>query len=83
MFTFPTTPPSSTVSDSTVPDNTVPVLVQVANRDEVATSVARSALPGQVIEYHSTHYVATPEESRRRVRDVADFLGRIERIDQP
>ena len=83
VFTFPTTPPSSTVSDSTVPDNTVPVLVQVANRDEVATSVARSALPGQVIEYHSTHYVATPEESRRRVRDVADFLGRIERIDQP
>ena len=82
VFTFPTTPPSSTVPGSTVPDSTVPVLVQVANRDEVATTFDQSTLPGQVIEYHSTHYIATPEESRRRVRDVADFIGRIERINQ-
>ncbi|MEH0147838.1 alpha/beta hydrolase [Corynebacterium sp. Q4381] len=46
------------------------VLVQVATRDEVATPPEISG----VAEYHSTHYIATPAESRRRVRDVAEFL---------
>lgn len=79
VLTFPTTMPTQAASAAV--GRTVPLLVQVASHDEVATRLDRSALPGQllgqVIEYHATHYIATPEESRRRVRDVADFLGQI------
>lgn len=31
----------------------------------------------QVISYYSTHFIATPAESRRRVRDVAEFLSKL------
>lgn len=89
VLTFPTAMPTqaaSTAVDGTVLGSTVPLLVQVASHDEAATRLDRSALPGQlpgqVIEYHSTHYIATPEESRRRVRDVADFLAQIANSDQ-
>lgn len=41
--------------------------VQVGTRDEVGAKVEGT-------EYHSTHYIATPAESRRKVRDVAEFL---------
>ena len=84
VLTFPTAMP--TQAASTAVSSTAPLLVQVASHDEVATRLDRSALPGQlpgqVIEYHSTHYIATPEESRRRVRDVADFLAQIANSDQ-
>lgn len=84
VLTFPTAMP--TQAASTAVSSTAPLLVQVASHDEVATRLDRSALPGQlpgqVIEYSSTHYIATPEESRRRVRDVADFLGQIANSDQ-
>lgn len=94
VLTFPTAMPTQAAStavdgtavSSAVISSTVPLLVQMANQDEVATRLDRSALPGQlpgqVIEYHATHYIATPEESRRRVRDVADFLGQIANSDQ-
>lgn len=84
VLTFPTAMP--TQAASTAVSSTAPLLVQVASHDEVATRLDRSALPGQlpgqVIEYSSTHYIATPEESRRRVRDVADFLAQIANSDQ-
>lgn len=84
VLTFPTAMP--TQAACTVLGSTVPLLVQVASHDEAATGLDRSVLPGQlpgqVIEYHATHYIATPEESRRRVRDVADFLGQIANSDQ-
>ncbi len=84
VLTFPTAMP--TQAASTAVSSTAPLLVQVASHDEVATRLDRSALPGQlpgqVIEYSSTHYIATPEESRRRVRDVADFLGQIAKSNQ-
>lgn len=84
VLTFPTAMP--TQAASTAVSSTVPLLVQVASHDEAATGLDRSVLPGQlpgqVIEYHATHYIATPEESRRRVRDVADFLGQIANSDQ-
>ncbi|GAB3082656.1 alpha/beta hydrolase fold domain-containing protein [Corynebacterium aquatimens] len=49
-------------------------LVQIALYDD---RVARPDLPAsvRVVDYHSTHTIATPEESRRRIRDVADFLS--------
>lgn len=51
-----------------------PVLVQVATQDEVADEFEVPA-GAEVHEYHSTHYVATPAESRRRVRDAAEFVA--------
>ncbi|WIM67859.1 alpha/beta hydrolase [Corynebacterium breve] len=50
-------------------------LLQVALNDEIA---ARPEVDGDdhvhTIEYHSTHRIATPSESRRRVQDVSEFL---------
>lgn len=52
----------------------VPVLVQVATQDEV-TGGFEVPEGAEVREYHSTHYVATPAESRRRVQDAAEFVA--------
>lgn len=83
VLTYPTALPGPAASGK------VRALVQVATRDEVAPAglateaaantkaaggPAGSVTP-QVISYHSTHYIATPAESRRRVRDVAEFLS--------
>lgn len=62
-LTFPTLVPASAGQGAEV-------FVQVATRDEVAERPEG----GDVAEYHSTHYIATPAESRRRVRDAAEFL---------
>ena len=53
-----------------------PVLVQVASRDEMAAPWPAD-LPGNFTraECFSTHFIATPSEIRRRVRDVAEFLA--------
>ncbi len=54
-------------------------LVQTALYDDTTphptTTEAHNAT---VIEYHSTHTIATPEESRRRICDVADFLAAVD-----
>ena len=42
-------------------------LIQVGTRDELGAKV-------QGVSYHSTHYIATPAETRRRIEDVAEFL---------
>lgn len=83
VLTYPTALPGPAASGK------MRALVQVATRDEVAPAglateaaantkaaggPAGSVTP-QVISYHSTHYIATPAESRRRVRDVAEFLS--------
>lgn len=52
----------------------VPALVQVATRDEEAPTGWRLPGTARLAQYHSTHRIATPAESRRRVRDVADFF---------
>lgn len=62
-LTFPTEVPACARESAAL-------LVQVATRDEVAQRPDAS----DVMEYHSTHFIATPAESRRRVRDVAEFL---------
>lgn len=54
----------------------VPALVQVATRDEVAPTTWQLPSSARLATYHSTHRIATPAESRRRVREVADFLAR-------
>ncbi|GAA1181375.1 hypothetical protein CGLAUT_00430 [Corynebacterium glaucum] len=66
VLTFPTVVPDSSTKAVS--------FLQVALKDEV---VARVQPPrrAQVVAYHSTHYIATPAESRRRVRDVAEFLA--------
>lgn len=65
VLTFPTEVPGAS--------STVDAFLQVALEDEVATKV-QPPRQAQVIGYHSTHFVATPAESRRRVRDVAEFI---------
>ena len=66
VLTFPTEVPHSVQG--------VEALVQVALQDEVAPEVQAPAA-AKVMSYHSTHYIATPAESRRRVRDVAEFIA--------
>ncbi|QYH18954.1 hypothetical protein JKI95_06360 [Corynebacterium aquatimens] len=72
VLTYPTTLP---------PTEGQPTLLQVATRDEVAPLLPEElmmlseAATITVKRYHSTHYIATPAESRRRVRDVAEFLA--------
>lgn len=64
------------------PESWPRTLLQVALADEVAgypDTVYTSAEQVEVVEYRSTHSIATPEESRRRIRDVADFLRSTER----
>lgn len=61
VLTFPTVLPAA---------GAVPTLIQVATRGEGPGNVPASAK-----RYHSTHRIATPAESRRRVRDAADFLA--------
>lgn len=53
----------------------VPALVQVASRDEVAPTTWQVPETARLAQYHSTHRIATPAESRRRVRDAAEFLA--------
>ncbi|MCP1388139.1 alpha/beta hydrolase [Corynebacterium sp. TA-R-1] len=71
VLTFPTALP---------PTGGAPVLLQVATQDEVAPFLPEElmmlseATTITVQRYHSTHHIATPAESRRRIRDVADFL---------
>ncbi len=50
-----------------LPKLSAPHLIQVATKDEVAPR-----FEGEL--YHSTHYVSTPAEARRRVQDAAEFL---------
>lgn len=71
-LTFPVQVPPETLAAV----GSAPVLVQVASRDEVAAPLPAD-LPGSFTrsEYFSTHYIATPAEIRRRVRDVAEFLA--------
>lgn len=68
VLTYPTARPAAA---------TAPTLIQVATRDEVALGgVDKHASPNTTVKrYHSTHYIATPAEARRRVRDVAEFLA--------
>lgn len=55
------------------------ILVQLASKDEVAPHPDTAGAPDLTTkEYHSTHTIATPEESRRRIRDVANFLASVE-----
>lgn len=71
-LTFPVQVPPETLAAV----GSAPVLVQVASRDEVAAPLPAD-LPGSFTrsEYFSTHFIATPAEMRRRVRDVAEFLA--------
>ncbi|WP_066528486.1 hypothetical protein [Corynebacterium bouchesdurhonense] len=65
VLTFPTALPEL---------DGVPALVQVATRDEEAPTSWQLPGSARLARYHSTHRIATPAESRRRVRDVAEFL---------
>lgn len=65
VFTYPTALPEL---------DGVPALVQVATRDEEAPTGWQLPGTARLAQYHSTHRIATPAESRRRVRDVADFF---------
>ena len=71
-LTFPTEVAPETLAAV----GSAPALVQVASRDEVAEPLPAD-LPGSFTrsEYFSTHFIATPAEMRRRVRDVAEFLA--------
>lgn len=71
-LTFPTKVTPETLAAV----GSAPVLVQIASRDEVAATLPAD-LPGTftLAEYFSTHYIATPAETRRRVRDVAEFIA--------
>ncbi|GAA0205727.1 alpha/beta hydrolase fold domain-containing protein [Corynebacterium riegelii] len=71
-LTFPVKVPPETFAAV----GSAPVLVQVASRDEVAAPLPAD-LPVSFTraEYFSTHFIATPAEMRRRVRDVAEFLA--------
>lgn len=67
-LTFPTAVPACAAESDRV-------LVQVATRDTNAAPDLACAIGGtEVVEYHSTREIATPAESRRKVRDVAAFL---------
>lgn len=71
-LTFPTDVSAATLDTI----GGAPALFQVASRDEIATPLP-AHLPANVTraQYFSTHYIATPAESRRRVREVAAFLA--------
>lgn len=61
-------PPAADATILTFPTEPRPAdLIQVGTKDEVGAKMEGT-------EYHSTHYIATPAESRRKVRDVAEFL---------
>nr|VDG62067.1 alpha/beta hydrolase fold [Streptococcus thermophilus] len=54
-------------------------LMQLALYDDISPHpTITDAHDATVIEYHSTHTIATPEESRRRIRDVAAFLTTVD-----
>lgn len=74
-LTFPTALPTTVPARAAHSGGT---LVQVATRDtnvpRVDADAARAVGGAEVVEYHSTRDIATPAESRRKVRNVAAFL---------
>ncbi|WP_018296728.1 alpha/beta hydrolase [Corynebacterium lubricantis] len=55
-------------------------LVQIALDDEIASRPKVDGLSNvEVKEYYSTHRIATPEVSRQKIKDVAEFLGSVDR----
>lgn len=51
-----------------VADLGVPTFLQVGTKDELGAKISDAH------EYHSTHYIQTPAEARRRVRNLAEFF---------
>ena len=74
--------PSALHASLTVPSPTTwpRTLLQTALQDEVPGPPDTAGVHNvHLAQYHSTHYIATPAESRRQINDVADFLRTVDR----